>query len=119
EPGSVPKTEIMTPDGGGEPPPTKSASEAGGFLLLVALHGQFDQPVNELSVGDAGVFPHLRIHADGSEAGDGVDLVDVEFAGRFFAEEIDAAHSFAAYGAEAFDREAAHLGNLGRRHVRG
>jgi hypothetical protein len=47
--------------------------------------------------------PHLRIHADGRESGDGVDLVDVQRSCRGFEEEIDAGHAGALYGAVAGD----------------
>src|SRR4029077_9652787 len=37
--------------------------------------------------------PHFREHADGSEAWDGVDLVEIDLAGFFLQEKIDAGHA--------------------------
>ena len=60
-------------------------------------------------------FPHFRIHADGSKPGNGVDLVDIEFAGGALQQKIDARHPFAIDGLIAGDGEALHLcGLLGR-----
>ena len=41
-----------------------------------ALDRQRDQPIDQRRVGDAARRPQLRVHADGREAGHGVDLVD-------------------------------------------
>src|SRR5215471_18242943 len=54
------------------------ASELGLLLFLVALDGELDKAVDELFVGEAGGFPEFWVHADGGEAGQRVDLVEVD-----------------------------------------
>src|SRR5690348_15399192 len=63
------------------------------------LHGEFYQAADELGIADAAGLPELRVHADLGEAGDGVDLVDVELA-RGCEEEIHPAHALAVEGLE-------------------
>src|SRR4029077_20460860 len=46
--------------------------------------------------------PHFREHADGSEAWDGVDLVEIDLAGFFLQEKIDAGHAAEFERAESF-----------------
>jgi ABC-type uncharacterized transport system permease subunit len=46
------------------------------LFVFVAFDAELDQAVNQFGIGHARCHPHLRIHADGSEAGHGVDLVD-------------------------------------------
>ena len=45
------------------------------LLVGVALERERDQPIDQRRIGHAARLPHLRVHADGGEAGDGVDLV--------------------------------------------
>src|SRR5918999_605469 len=45
-------------------------------LLRVPLHGQLQQPVEQLRVRHPARLPQLRVHARGGEAGDRVELVD-------------------------------------------
>src|SRR5215471_14398661 len=50
------------------------------LLLVVALHCQLDQAIDQLLVSHAGGPPQLRVHADGGKAGHGVDLVQIDSA---------------------------------------
>src|SRR3954453_21250608 len=61
---------------------------------LCPAQSEFDQDVEQLAVRDARVLEHFGIHADGGEARNGVDLVDVDLAGWGFHQEIDTRHSF-------------------------
>jgi len=58
-----------------------------------AFDGQVDEAADQFLDGHARGFPHLGIHGDRGEAGDGVDLVDVEIAVIFVEEEIHARHA--------------------------
>src|SRR5690242_10905448 len=49
--------------------------EASSLLRFVAFESEFDQTINQLVVWDSGMRPHLWVHADGREAGHGVDFV--------------------------------------------
>ena len=46
----------------------------GAVTLRLALHGKLDQSIHQLVVGQTAGIPQLGIHADGGEAGHGVDL---------------------------------------------
>src|SRR5437867_12275795 len=46
-------------------------------LFLVAFERQLDEAGDEIAVGEAGVFPELRVHAHGREARYRVHLVEV------------------------------------------
>src|ERR1017187_3041429 len=76
--------------------------EPGRPLLLVTLQRQGDQPVKQRGKAHAAMLPHLRIHADRGEAGDGIDLVDIQLSGGGFEQKIDPAHAFALHRAVAF-----------------
>ncbi len=43
--------------------------------------------------GDAAGFPEFGVHADGSEAGDGVHFVEIDFSTYFSEKKIDAGHA--------------------------
>ena len=45
---------------------------------IVALEGELDQAIEQPRVGQAGGLPELRVHRDAREAGQAVQLVDVE-----------------------------------------
>src|SRR5690242_14243664 len=60
-----------------------------GFLA-VHLEGELDEFVDELTKGNTASFPHFWIHADGSEARNGVHFVEINLAGLFFDKEIHA-----------------------------
>ena len=70
------------------------------LLLGVALEGERDEPIDERGAWHARRRPQLRIHADGGEAGERVDLVHVERAGRAAQEEVDRAKPGAVDGVE-------------------
>ncbi len=70
-----------------------------GFFF-VQFEGEFDQAVDKLRVWQAGRLPQLGIHADGSEAGNGVELVDEDFSIRAIQEEIAARHTSSVDGAK-------------------
>src|ERR1019366_9874 len=71
--------------------------ETGRLLLSVAVQRERDQAVQQLAEADSTVLPHLGVHADGGEARDGIDLVDVELVRGFLQKEIDARHAFALH----------------------
>ena len=54
--------------------------------------------IDEGGMGGALVFHQLRIHADGGEAGQGVDLVDEDAARAVLHKEIAAGQALAAQG---------------------
>ena len=54
---------------------------------------KFNQLIDQFAEGYAAGFPEFRIHADGSETGNGVDFVQKELAAFFLQEEIHASHS--------------------------
>ena len=68
-------------------------------LMIIAFGVSFESEINQssdqLRVRQARRFPHFRIHADGRKAGDGVGLVDIEFAGGGFEQEVHACHTLA------------------------
>src|SRR5260221_4732824 len=89
--------------------------ESGGLLLRVPFERKLDESVDQLRHGQPAVLPHLRVHADGGESGNGIDLVDVEAAGRRFEQEVDARHTAALHGEIAFHRQSTEIvGLLGR-----
>ena len=61
--------------------------------VCFAFHCQFDQTVNQFVVRQPAGFPKFGIHADLREAGDGVQLVEINLVRIFFNEEIDARHA--------------------------
>src|SRR5260370_23433692 len=79
----------------------EGARGAGGKLDLVfgagffgvLFEGEFDQFVDELAKGDAAGFPEFGVHADGSEAGNGIHFVEIDLAAFFLEKEIDAGHA--------------------------
>ena len=53
------------------------------LLLAMARDRERDEPFDERLIVDAARGPQLRVHADRREAGQGVDLVEIELTGRF------------------------------------
>ena len=47
------------------------------------FEGEFDEVVDQLWIGQPGSFPQLGIHADGGEAGNGVEFIDKTCEGLF------------------------------------
>jgi len=76
----------------------------GAGFFGVLFEGQLDELVDELGEGDAGGFPEFGVHADGSETGNGVHFVEIDFPAVFFEEEIHASHAVEFEGAKGFDR---------------
>src|ERR1035441_2153116 len=72
----------------------------------MTLERQDDELVDQRAKAYGAVLPHLRIHADRGEAGDGIDLVDIQLAGGGFQQKIDAPHALAFHRAVAFHRQA-------------
>src|SRR5258708_4148663 len=75
----------------------------GAGFFGVLFEGQGDELVDEFAEGNAAGFPELRVHADGSEAGDGVHFVEIDFAAFFLQEKIDAGHTAEFEGAKRLD----------------
>src|SRR5580700_4673496 len=73
------------------------------LLLAMFSHRELDQAIDQFSVRNSRSFPQFRIHADGSEAGDGVDLVEVDAPAGLFQKEIDARHAPAFQATERTD----------------
>src|SRR5215469_3284333 len=67
-------------------------------FLVVKFEGELNEFVDQFCVGNAGGFPQLGIHADGGEAGDGVELVEIDLAGLAIEEEIAAGHASSVDG---------------------
>ena len=60
------------------------------LALGVAFQCQLDEAVDEFAVADAAGLPQFGVHADGGEAGKGVDLVEVEALGAALESAVDA-----------------------------
>src|SRR5687768_8987233 len=60
---------------------------------VVTLEGGVDQVLDEVGIPDARRFPHLRVHRDRREPGDGVHLVDQQAPAVLLVEEVDAGHA--------------------------
>ena len=76
---------------------------------------ELNQAVEQSRVGQAAGLPQLGIHADGGEAGDGIDLVDENFSTGAIQQKIHPRHSFALAGAEGSYRQLLQAAHLGRR----
>ena len=85
----------------------------GAGFFGVLFEGQCDEFVDELGEGNAAGFPEFGVHADGSEAGDGVHFVEIDFAAVFFQEKIDASRAFEFEGAKRLDGEVLKFFDLG------
>src|ERR1700741_234567 len=72
----------------------------GAGFFGVLFEGERDETVDQFAEGDAAGFPELGIHADGSEAGDGVHFVEIDLSALLFQEEIDAGHAAQLQGAK-------------------
>src|ERR1039457_3036447 len=83
----IPAALVWTPSG-------VSPCEAGGLLQFVAVQRERDQAVQQFAEANPAVLPHLGVHADGGEARDGIDLVDVEAAGPLLQKEINTIPGF-------------------------
>src|SRR5689334_5026056 len=79
------------------------------LLLAVAFEGEFDEAIDQLRVVEAARRPHLRVHADRREAGQRVELVQVDDAAVAGEEEIDAREPRAVDRFVAFDRQPPHV----------
>src|SRR5438445_10759582 len=95
------------------------SAKTGSLALAMTLQRQLDQAVYQFWVGEAARLPHLRIHADGREPRNGIDLIDEYLLGRRLHQKIDAGHSFATHRLIAGDRQALHFARLLRVEVRG
>src|ERR1051326_751879 len=80
----------------------------------MSLQGELDQPVDQSPVAQAACLPHARIHADGGEPRDGINLIHQESAGLLLKKKIDAPHASALYGLESCDGELLYAPSLGR-----
>src|SRR6266508_3074090 len=91
-------------------------------MRLPPLEGEFDQPRDQLGVGDARRLPELGVGARHREAGQGIDRVD-EHARLPLDEELHAGEPGAVDGAEGLDRDLAYapgyLGAERRRYLEG
>src|SRR5581483_10478778 len=87
-------------------PPLSLTRKPRGPPRSVPLERQLDQPVDQLTERQPAMLPHFRIHADRSEAGNGVDLVDIELPCGIFKKKVHACHALAVYGAITLDRQA-------------
>src|SRR5258708_12539125 len=65
----------------------------GAGFFGVLFEGQGDQLVDQPAGGNAAGFPEFWVHADGSEAGDGVYFVEIDLAAFFLEEESHAGHA--------------------------
>ena len=81
----------------------------GRLLRGVAFQGEFNKPVQQVTVWNSCILPHLRIHADRRKARDGIDFIDEQLASGGFTQEIHPAHAFATHGGEAGHGQAAHF----------
>src|SRR6187401_2136301 len=70
----------------------RARSHARSQLLLVGvtLDGERDEAIDQRGIRETACGPHLRVHADRREAGNGVYHVEVERAAVAREEEIDA-----------------------------
>src|SRR5580692_8141102 len=59
-------------------PGSRIPSCMNGATGLPPFPGELDKAAEERFLRQAGGLPHLRVHRDGRESGEGVDLVDVE-----------------------------------------
>src|SRR5918995_1443600 len=84
----------------------RGSAPAGG----VALDGQVDQAGDQVGVGQARGGPEHGEHALGGEAGDGVDLVEQDPAGRLLVEEVDPGEALAVQRLEGAQRQLPDLG---------
>ena len=85
----------------------------GAGFFGVLLESQGDEFVEELGEGEAAGFPEFGIHADGSETGDGVHFVEIDFSAVFLEEKIDASHAVEFEGAKGLDGEVLEFFDLG------
>ncbi len=76
----------------------------------MALQGECDQTVDELTVGDAAGLPELGVHGDAGESGDEVDLVQEQPAGGAIEEEVDPRHAVGVQGPEGVHGVLVHQG---------
>src|SRR5262249_30177916 len=65
----------------------------GPSFFAMLFESKLDQFVDQLAKWDAARFPHLWIHADRREAGNGVHLVEIELGALLLEQEVDARHS--------------------------
>src|SRR5919199_645892 len=94
-----------------------STCTAGSFSAAVALDRQLHQTVDQRGVGQATGGPQQREHAGGREAGDGVDLADVELVIPA-EQEVDARHAGAVDGQVRAARKVARALGYLRREIR-
>src|SRR5260370_39653503 len=76
----------------------------GAGFFGVLFESQFDQLVDEFAEGNAAGFPELWIHADGSEAGDGVHFIEIDLATLFLEEEVHSGHAASLESAKSIYR---------------
>src|ERR1700682_3461391 len=75
------------------------------LLLRVTLDRERDQAIDQLRVRQPARVPHLRVHADRREPGDGVHFVQIEHLAVAGEQKVDARHAGAVDRLERPDRE--------------
>src|SRR5580704_11664873 len=65
----------------------------GARLFGMKFEGQLDEAVDQLRVRKPRGFPQLRVHADGGEARNGVELIYENLVGAAFEEKVTASHA--------------------------
>src|SRR5206468_12967590 len=70
-------------------------SHAGSELLFLgmAFERERDEAIEQLGILEAACGPHLRVHADGREAGNRVHFVQEQHAAVAGQQEVDARHA--------------------------
>src|SRR5262245_42105875 len=84
----------------------------------MALKGQFDQTIDQVAILDPAHLPELRIHADRSEARQGINLIENDSRCRAFQEEIDSRQSRPVYRLKSPYRQLLNLARQIRRQFR-
>src|SRR5262249_41617180 len=83
------------------PPPRSTVLGAQRAALPVPLEGQVHELAQQIVVLDPARVPELGEHADGGEAGNGVDLVDVHLPRLALHQEVHARVAARVHGLEA------------------
>ena len=68
------------------------------MLLFRPFQRKFDQVIDQGGHGSALVLHELGVHADGGEAGEGIDLVDHHPVGTVLHKEVAAGQTLAVQG---------------------
>src|ERR1051325_9776464 len=89
--------------------PPRSHARPALLFLGVTFERQTDQAVEKRWKRQTAGGPHLGIHPDGRETGNGVDLVEIDGAGLAGHQKVDASHTRAVDRPEGGDRELSDL----------